>query len=150
VLRRSSVGARTAGQRTYRRSITCAAHVRRGSGEARGAGQSRHLGSGNGLGKARDLGRRVASAGGGLRRGRRGGARRGRDTRRGSAPADTVTVYSLLKLKISIFLNTSAQIFEYESRRFPYPLQLSQRPYGVFLNIFCTHGLPTLNATHIQ
>jgi hypothetical protein len=28
-------------------------------------------------------------------------------------------------------------------------LQLSQRPYRVFLNRFCTKGLPTLNATQL-
>jgi hypothetical protein len=62
VLRHSSAGARTAGPRTDRRSVACAARVRRGGGEARGTGQSRRLGSGDGLGKARDLGRQAASA----------------------------------------------------------------------------------------
>jgi hypothetical protein len=130
--------------------------VRLGHGgeEACGAGQSRHLGSGDGMGKARDLGRWAASAGGGLGHRCRGG----HDTLRSSARnvavqqrfgrhRDRVLAFEIENLH---FLNTSAQIFEYESCRSPYPLQLSQRSYGVFLNRFCTHGLPTLNATRIQ
>jgi hypothetical protein len=51
---------------------------------------------------------------------------------------------------ISKILNKSAQNFEYESCRSHYPLQHSQRPYGVFLIRFCTTSLSTLNATHFQ
>jgi hypothetical protein len=70
--------------------------------------------------------------------------------RRGGAPADSVTVYQCLKLKNSNFLNKGAQNFEHESCRPHYPLQLSQRPYGFFLNRFCKRSLPALNANWCQ
>jgi hypothetical protein len=51
---------------------------------------------------------------------------------------DSATVFEIEKLH---FLNTSAQIFEYGSCTSHYALQLSQRPYGVFLNRFSTTSL---------
>jgi hypothetical protein len=47
-------------------------------------------------------------------------------------------------------LNRSAQNIEYESCRSHYPLQLSQRLYGVFLNRFCKKSFPTLNVNMCQ
>jgi hypothetical protein len=41
-------------------------------------------------------------------------------------------------------LNRSGQ---YENCRSHYPLQFSQRPYGVSPNRFCKGGLPTLNVS---
>jgi hypothetical protein len=61
-----------------------------------------------------------------------------------------VLLVHCLKLKKIKNLYKSAQNFEYESCISLYHLQLSQRPYGVFLNGFCTKGLPTLNATQFK
>jgi hypothetical protein len=69
---------------------------------------------------------------------------------RGYAPADNVKVYTCLKLKNSNFLNTSAQNSEYESCRSHYHLQLSQRPYGFFLNRFCTKGFANFECHSIS
>jgi hypothetical protein len=66
------------------------------------------------------------------------------------ALAHFVLLSTGLKVNNSIFLNTSAQSFEYKSCRSHYHLQLSQRPYRFFLNRFCTKDLPTLNATQFQ
>jgi hypothetical protein len=115
------------------------------------------------LGKLRGLGRRAASGGGGLRR------RMGADTegqgqaahgrghgvaarRRGSERGQLVFVLLSLGLNMNNFriLNRSVPNFEYESYRSHYPLQLSRKPYRVFLNRFCKKGLATLNVNLCQ
>jgi hypothetical protein len=116
------------------------------------------LGCGASLGKACGLWRRATSVGGAL-----GGARvrtprartrgRGVTARRRGAERGR-PIFNLLSLSLntiySKILNKSEQNFEYENCRSHCPLQLSQRPYGVFLNRFCRSGLPTLNATQFQ
>jgi hypothetical protein len=83
--------------------------------------------------------------------GRRAGATRGaHDIAAQRRSGLNVLLVHCLKFKNSKNLYKSAQNFEYKSCRSQYHLQLSQRPYGVFLNGFCTKGLPTLNATQFQ
>jgi hypothetical protein len=55
-----------------------------------------------------------------------------------------------LSAKFSKNLNRSAQRGEYESSRSHYPMQLLQRPNGVFLNSFCINCNQSLNATLCQ
>jgi hypothetical protein len=107
-------------------SKLCAATGRRVVRGSRGIS-----GCGNSLGKVRGLGRRAASAGGGLERGHRGvrhtgvtSGARARDivVRRCSGRhRDRAAIFEIEKLH---FFNTSAQIFEHESCRSHYALQL--------------------------
>jgi hypothetical protein len=72
--------------------------------------------------------------------------------RRGAERGRSVLVLLSLGLNTtnSKILNRSAQNFEYKSCRSHYPLQLSQRPYGVYLSRFCKRSLPTLNVNLCQ
>jgi hypothetical protein len=119
VLRRSSAGARTTQWwgGAWRGAIEASREWRRPGEVAR-------------PGTAGSLGRwwpRAQTPRGGTARARH--AARERARRRSGQHRDRVLAFEIEKLH---FLNTSAQLFEYESCRSHYPLQLSQRPYGVF------------------
>jgi hypothetical protein len=111
----------------------------------RGARGALGMRAGMGKGRPRRAGPRAVCA----RAPRRRGAGAGRRSRRAcgvSQPAAASQCPTLNALN-SKKLNKSAQSGQKESCRSHYPLQLSQRPYGVFLHGFCTKCCQTLNVT---
>jgi hypothetical protein len=132
-----------------RRSVARARLVRRIHDGARSGRTPRSLGAqARGEGTAWDGGRPWAGCGTNTETGRSAGAARGRGRRRGAA-APWPNCFAGHPFE-NDFLKNLVHIFEYESCRSSYPLQLSKRLYRVFLNRFCRRGLPTLNATHLS
>jgi hypothetical protein len=141
-----SSDARTAARRSDRRSAQCAAHVRRGGAATRTGLTTRHVGAR----VPRDAATSIVRVSGCAWRGHRGAGAACATSRRDGALAGNVLLRTCLKANNSNFFNKTAPNLEYKSCRSSYPLPLSKRLYGGFLNRFCRKGFPTLNATQLS